>query len=115
MAWLAFFEEIGVLGIFASFYIEFAQFGPGFYKWFLSLANTIGGTNMSSTLGVIGSAAGQILDAIVKAFSGAGWSAIFSVAVAMVPLFLPGWCYRSPRSCLRSSSTSANCSSRAAS
>ncbi|CAN7794059.1 type IV secretion system protein [Paraburkholderia hospita] len=87
MAWLAFFEEIGVLGIFASFYIEFAQFGPGFYKWFLSLANTIGGTNMSSTLGVIGSAAGQILDAIVKAFSGAGWSAIFSVAVAMVPLF----------------------------
>ncbi|BCZ85483.1 hypothetical protein PTKU64_91580 (plasmid) [Paraburkholderia terrae] len=88
MAWLAFFEEVAVLGIFASFYIEFAQFGPGFYKWFLSLANTIGGTDMSSTLGVIGSAAGQILDAIVKAFSGAGWTAIFSVAVAMVPLFL---------------------------
>ena len=87
LAWLAFFEEVGILGIFASFYIEFAQFGPGFYKWFLTLATTIGGANMSSTLSIIGSAAGQILDAIAKAFSGAGWTAILGVIVAMVPLF----------------------------
>ena len=86
-AWLAVFEDIGTLGIFASFYLAFAAWAPGFYRWFLTLANTIGGADMSSTLSIMGNAAGQIFDAIIKAFAGAGWGAIFGVAAAMIPLF----------------------------
>lgn len=51
------------------------------------MANTIGGADMSSTLSIMGNAAGQIFDAIIKAFAGAGWGAIFGVAAAMIPLF----------------------------
>jgi hypothetical protein len=90
MAWVTLFEELGMLGIFASFYVGFAQWAPGFYKWFLSLANDIGGANMSSSLSIMGNAAGQIFDSVVKAYSGVGWSvsAIGDVLVGTIPLLV---------------------------
>jgi len=90
MAWVTLFEELGMLGIFASFYVGFAQWTPGFYKWFLSLANDIGGANMSSSLSIMGNAAGQIFDSVVKAYSGVGWSvsAIGDVLVGTIPLLV---------------------------
>ncbi|MEM5440543.1 hypothetical protein AABE10_35925, partial [Paraburkholderia diazotrophica] len=36
MAWVALFEELGTLGIFASIYVGFASWAPNFYKWFVS-------------------------------------------------------------------------------
>lgn len=90
VAWVALFEELGVLGIFAACYVGFAQWAPGFYKWFLSLANTISGANMSSALSIMGNAAGQLFDSAVKAFSGVGFSVstIFNVLMAVIPLLL---------------------------
>jgi TrbL/VirB6 plasmid conjugal transfer protein len=92
MAWVALFEELGMLGIFAAFYVGFAQWAPGFYKWFLSLANDIGGANMSSSLSIMGNAAGQIFDSVIKAYSGVGWSlsAVGDVIVGTIPL-LAAW------------------------
>jgi hypothetical protein len=93
------FEEMDVLEISASFYIEFAQLRQGFDKWLLALAATMGGVNMSTPLSIIGNAAGQIFDAIAKAFSGPGRTGVFRAVVAMVPRFPRGWCCLSHRGC----------------
>lgn len=90
MAWVALFEELGILGIFAGIYVGFASWAPNFYKWFLSLGNDIGGANMSSALSIMGNAAGQIFDSAVQAYSGIGFklTMIPDVIIATVPLFL---------------------------
>ncbi|APA90385.1 type IV secretion system protein (plasmid) [Paraburkholderia sprentiae WSM5005] len=87
MAWVALFEELGMLGIFASFYIGYATWVPSFYKWFQTLSSEIaGGTNMGSSLSIIGNAASQLFDSVVLAFKGAGWTEYISVLVGVVPL-----------------------------
>ncbi|MGF6851718.1 type IV secretion system protein [Paraburkholderia sp. CI3] len=87
MAWVALFEELGMLGIFASFYIGYATWVPSFYKWFQTLSSEIaGGTNMGSSLSIIGNAAGQIFDSVVQAFSGAKWYEYISVLIGVFPL-----------------------------
>jgi hypothetical protein len=87
MAWVALFEELGMLGIFASFYIGYATWVPSFYNWFQTLSSDIaGGTNMGSSLSIIGNAAGQIYDSVVQAFAGAGWTEYISVLIGVFPL-----------------------------
>ncbi|MBB4518194.1 hypothetical protein GGD68_007000 [Paraburkholderia fungorum] len=90
MAWVALFEELGILGIFASIYVGFASWAPGFYKWFVSLANDIGGANMTSSLSIMGNAAGQVFDSAVQAWSGIGFhlTMIPDIVIATIPLFL---------------------------
>ena len=90
MAWVALLEELGILGIFASIYVGFASWAPNFYKWFVSLANDIGGADMTSALSIMGSAAGQVFDSAVQAWSGIGihLTMIPDVIVATIPLFL---------------------------
>ncbi|MEM5440378.1 type IV secretion system protein, partial [Paraburkholderia diazotrophica] len=89
MAWVALFEELGTLGIFASIYVGFASWAPNFYKWFVSLANDIGGADMTSALSIMGNAAGQVFDSAVQAWSGIGLhlTMIPDVVIATVPLF----------------------------
>ncbi|MBB5511072.1 type IV secretion system protein [Paraburkholderia atlantica] len=89
MAWVALFEELGILGIFASIYVGFASWAPNFYKWFVSMANDIGGANMTSALSIMGSAAGQVFDSAVQAWSGIGFklTMIPDVVIATIPLF----------------------------
>ncbi|TCF99511.1 hypothetical protein BZM27_54900 [Paraburkholderia steynii] len=58
MAWVALLEELGILGIFASISVGFASWAPNFYKWFVSLANDIGGADMTSAHSHHGNAAG---------------------------------------------------------
>jgi hypothetical protein len=89
-AWVALLEELGTLGIFASIYVGFASWAPGFYQWFVSLANSIGGANMTSALSIMGNAAGQVFDSAVQAWSGIGFklTMIPDVVVATIPLFL---------------------------
>jgi hypothetical protein len=87
MAWIALFEELGMLGIFASFYIGYATWVPSFYKWFQTLSSEIAGdTNMGSSLSIIGNAAGQIFDSVIQAFSGAKWYEYMSVLIGVFPL-----------------------------
>jgi hypothetical protein len=91
LAWVALFEELGMLGIFASFYIGYATWVPSFYKWFQTLSSDIaGGTNMGSSLSIIGNAASQLFDSVVGAFKGAGWTEYISVLIGVVPL-LGAW------------------------
>ncbi|MFM0077231.1 type IV secretion system protein [Paraburkholderia sediminicola] len=87
MAWVVLFEELGILGIFAAFYVGFASWAPGFYQWFLGMANTIGGANMSSALSIMGNAAGQIFDAFIGALKTASWTQYIAVLMAVGPLF----------------------------
>lgn len=89
MAWVALLEELGILGIFASIYVGFASWAPNFYKWFVSLANDIGGADMTSALSIMGNAAGQVFDSAVQAWSGIGFklTMIPDVLIATVPLF----------------------------
>ncbi|CAG4926239.1 type IV secretion system protein [Paraburkholderia gardini] len=88
MAWVAAFEELAILGIFASFYVGYASFAPMFYKWFLSLATTISGSNMSSAGSMIGSAAGQLYDSFAKSFAGASWWQYPALLMAVGPLVM---------------------------
>jgi len=73
MAWVALCEELGILGIFASIYVGFGSWAPNFYKWFVSLANDIGGADMTSAVSIMGNAAGQVFDSAVQAWSGIGF------------------------------------------
>ena len=90
MAWVALCEELGILGIFASIYVGFGSWAPNFYKWFVSLANDIGGADMTSALSIMGNAAGQVFDSAVQAWSGIGikLTMIPDVVIATIPLFL---------------------------
>ncbi|MGF6736358.1 hypothetical protein OKW47_000104 [Paraburkholderia atlantica] len=89
MAWVALFEELGMLGIFASFYIGYATWVPSFYKWFVTLSSEIaGGTNMGSSVSIIGNAASQLFDSVIKAFKGAAWTEYISVLIGVIPLLL---------------------------
>jgi hypothetical protein len=87
MAWVVAFEELGILGIFAAFYVGFASWAPGFYKWFMDLANMISGADMSSAISIMGNAAGQLFDAFIGAFKTAGWTEYIAVLMAVGPLF----------------------------
>jgi hypothetical protein len=88
MAWVAVFEELGMLGIFAAFYVGFATWAPAFYKWFVTLASMIGGGDMTTVIGIMGTASGQLFDAAVNAFKSAGWTEYIAVAMAVGPLIL---------------------------
>ncbi|WP_429548081.1 type IV secretion system protein [Paraburkholderia youngii] len=89
MAWVALFEELGMLGIFASFYIGYATWVPFSYKWFVTLSSEIaGGTNMGSSVSIIGNAASQLFDSVIKAFKGAAWTEYISVLIGVIPLLL---------------------------
>jgi hypothetical protein len=73
MAWLGVFEDLGMLGIFASIYVGYATFAPGFYGWFGTLANDIAGADVANGASGLGAAASELYDAIVKSLNGAAW------------------------------------------
>ncbi|SDR54874.1 TrbL/VirB6 plasmid conjugal transfer protein [Paraburkholderia fungorum] len=88
MAWVVVFEELGILGIFAALYVGFASWAPGFYQWFLGMANTISGSDMTSALSIMGSAAGQLFDGFMAALKTASWTQYIAVAFAIGPLVM---------------------------
>ena len=87
-AWLAVFEELGTLGIFASLYIGYATFAPGFYGWFGTLANDISGASVSSGAAGLGAAASDLYDAFAKSFDGASWTEYLKLFMAMGPVII---------------------------
>lgn len=86
-AWIALFEELAILGIFAAIYVGYVKAAPGFYNWFLLLSQKITG-NMQSGQGIFSSASGQIYDAIMAAFEAEHWYNYVKLAIGMVPLLL---------------------------
>lgn len=88
MAWLGVFEDIGMLGIFASIYVGYATFAPGFYGWFGTLANDIAGANVANGASGLGAAASELYDAIVKSLNGAAWYEYIKALLMIGPLLL---------------------------
>ena len=86
-AWIALFEELAILGIFAAIYVGYVKAAPGFYNWFLALSQKIT-SNMQSGQGIFSSASGQIFDAIIAAFEAEHWYNYVKLAIGMVPLLL---------------------------
>jgi hypothetical protein len=87
-AWVTVFEEIGMLGIFASIYVSYQTFAPGFYNWFQTLANMIqsgAGQGVSSSMAAAG---GAVMEAVVKAYNGTSWTNYVALTIAMFPLLL---------------------------
>ncbi|WP_321905806.1 type IV secretion system protein [Paraburkholderia tropica] len=87
-AWLAVFEELGMLGIFASIYVGYQSFGPGFFNWFQSLANMIQAGAGQGVSASIGAAAGAAFEAVVKAYQGTHWYEYIALTISLAPLGL---------------------------
>jgi hypothetical protein len=88
MAWLGVFEDLGMLGIFASIYVGYATFAPGFYGWFGTLANDIAGADVANGASGLGAAASDIYNAIVKSLDGAAWYEYIKALLMIGPLAL---------------------------
>ncbi|TDN59029.1 type IV secretion system protein [Paraburkholderia sp. BL10I2N1] len=87
-AWVVVFEELGTLGIFASIYLAYVTFAPGFYNWFGTLATDISGSDMSGTTTSLFTASGQLYDAFAKSFDGASWYEYPKLLMAVGPLLI---------------------------
>jgi hypothetical protein len=87
-AWMNLFEELAILGIFASIYVGYATFAPGFYGWFGTLANDISGANVTSGASGLGAAASDLYDAFAASFKGAAWYAYPALLMAMAPVLI---------------------------
>jgi hypothetical protein len=88
LAWVTVFEEVGMLGIFASIYVSYQTFAPGFYNWFQTLANMIqsgAGQGVSSSMA---SAGGAVMEAVSKAYEGTSWTNYVALTISMFPLLL---------------------------
>ncbi|WP_028218901.1 type IV secretion system protein [Paraburkholderia oxyphila] len=87
-AWVTVFEEIGMLGIFASIYVSYQTFAPGFYNWFQTLANMIqagAGQGVASSMAAAG---GAVMEAVVKAYEGTSWTNFVALTISMIPMLL---------------------------
>ncbi|MEM5314175.1 type IV secretion system protein [Paraburkholderia sp. JHI869] len=87
-AWVTVFEEVGTLGIFASIYVSYQSFAPGFYDWFQTLANMIqsgAGQGVSSSMAAAG---GAVMEAVVKAYNGTSWTNYVALTISLFPLLL---------------------------
>lgn len=87
-AWVTVFEEVGMLGIFASIYVSYQTFAPGFYNWFQTLANMIqagAGQGVASSMAAAG---GAVMEAVVKAYEGTSWTNFVALTISMIPMLL---------------------------
>lgn len=87
-AWIDIFEEVGTLGIFASIYVGYQSFAPGFFNWFQKLANLIQSGAGQGVAASMGSAAGAAFEAIVSAYKGTHWYEYIALTISLGPLFL---------------------------
>lgn len=83
-AWIAVFEELGMLGIFASIYVGYVSAAPWFFNWFARLANEIA-PNINGAFGAFGAISGQFFDALIAAFHATPWYDMGRLAVNMGP------------------------------
>ncbi|MCX5545409.1 type IV secretion system protein [Paraburkholderia sp. CNPSo 3076] len=87
-AWVDVFEELATLGIFASIYVGYQKFAPGFFNWFQALANLIQAGAGQGVSASIGAAAGAAFEAVVKAYKGTHWYEYIALTISLVPLLI---------------------------
>jgi hypothetical protein len=71
-AWVKAFQNLLVFGMFATVYVGYGTAAPGFYNWFLTLAEKMNGG--ATPVQAIGKAAGSIWLGIVHSADGASFS-----------------------------------------
>lgn len=89
-AWGSVFEDLAILGIFASVYLAYGTWAPGFYKWFNDMAVAVSGTDAQSLPAAMVKSAGAIFDAINEALKAEHWWNYVALAINLVPL-LAAW------------------------
>lgn len=85
-AWVTVFEELATLGIFASIYVGYQSFAPGFYNWFQSLANLVQAGAGQGVSASIGAASGAAFEALIKAYQGTHWYEYIALTISLAPL-----------------------------
>ncbi|WP_051391163.1 type IV secretion system protein [Paraburkholderia mimosarum] len=87
-AWVVVFEELATLGIFASIYVGYQSFAPGFYGWFQTLAGMIQSGAGGGFLSAIGGIAGSAFESVVEAYKGTHWYEYIALTISLIPLIL---------------------------
>jgi hypothetical protein len=88
-AWANLFEELGILGIFASIYLAYVTFAPAFYGWFGTLAANINGSGGPDGAVTVSNLSSQVWDSVMTAMKGVSWTSPFSIGqnvFAAIPL-----------------------------
>lgn len=89
-AWGSVFEDLAILGIFASVYLAYGTWAPGFYKWFNDMAIAVSGTDAQSLPMAMVKSAGAIFDAINEALKAEHWWNYVALVINLIPL-LAAW------------------------
>ncbi|MEM5330784.1 type IV secretion system protein [Paraburkholderia sp. JHI2823] len=87
-AWVVVFEELAMLGVFASIYVGYQTFSAGFFGWFQTLAGMIqsgAGTGVAASIGAAGGAA---FEAVVQAYKGTHWYEYIALTISLIPLLI---------------------------
>lgn len=87
-AWVVVFEELAMLGIFASIYVGYQNFSQGFYGWFQTLASMIQSGAGAGFLTMTGGVAGTAFESIMQAYKGTHWYEYIALTISLVPLIL---------------------------
>ncbi|AOJ10048.1 type VI secretion protein [Burkholderia mayonis] len=85
-AWQSLFEDLAILGIFASVYLAYGSWAPGFYKWFNDMAVAVSGTDTQSLPMAMVKSAGSIYDAVIEALKAEHWWNYIALLINLVPL-----------------------------
>ncbi|MBN3776613.1 type IV secretion system protein [Burkholderia sp. Ac-20345] len=85
-AWQSLIEDLAILGIFASVYLAYGRWAPGFYKWFNDMAIAVSGTNADSLPTAMVKSAGAIYDAVIEALKAEHWWNYIAVLINLAPL-----------------------------
>lgn len=87
-AWVDAFEELAILGIFASLYVGYQTFGAGLFGWFQKLATLIQPGSGQGVAATMSAAAGTAYEAVVTAFNATSWYDVPALIVTMGPLLV---------------------------
>ncbi|RQN37231.1 hypothetical protein EHZ25_19970 [Paraburkholderia tropica] len=87
-AWTDLFEELAILGIFASLYIGYQTFAPGFFGWFQKLADLIQTGAGQGVFASMAAASGSAYEAVVTAFKGANPLNFIAITISMIPMLV---------------------------
>ena len=85
-AWVVAFEELAMLGVFASIYVGYQSFAPGFFGWFQTLAGMIQSGAGGGLLTTIGGIAGSAFESVVEAYNGTHWYEYIALTISLIPL-----------------------------
>lgn len=85
-AWGSVFEDLAILGIFASVYLAYGTWAPGFYKWFNDMAIAVSGTDAQSLPLAMVKSAGAIFDAVNEALKAEHWWTYIALLINLLPL-----------------------------